>query len=82
MDKAHPLTFLMVVRSLDVKKNLFRPPREGEELLGPEVPYLSEIGTLTYLANCTQSDIAYSVNLLQDKALPNSDALEWYQTHI
>ena len=64
MDKAHPLSSLMVVRSLDVKKDQFRPCEKGEELLGPEVPYLSAIGALMYLANCTRPDIAFSVNLL------------------
>ena len=33
-------------------------------MLGPEVPYLSTIGALLYLANCTRSDIAFAVNLL------------------
>jgi hypothetical protein len=53
MDKAHPLSTPMVVRSLDVKKDPFRPQEVGEETLGPEVPYLSAIGALMYLANCT-----------------------------
>ncbi|WJZ93913.1 hypothetical protein VitviT2T_012812 [Vitis vinifera] len=64
MDKAHPLSSPMVVRSLDVKKDPFRPCENDEELLGPEVPYLSAIGALMYLANCTRPDIAFSVNLL------------------
>ena len=64
MDKAHPLSSHMVVRSLDVKNDPFRPCEKGEELLGPEVPYLSAIGALMYLANCTRPDIAFSVNLL------------------
>ena len=38
--------------------------KKGEELLGQEVPYLSAIGALMYLANCTRPDIAFSVNLL------------------
>ncbi|XP_073137047.1 secreted RxLR effector protein 161-like [Henckelia pumila] len=54
----------MVVRSLDVKKDIFRPRDEQEELLGPEVPYLSAIGALMYLANSTRPDIAFAVNLL------------------
>ncbi|KAK2436707.1 putative mitochondrial protein [Trifolium repens] len=64
MDKCHPLSTPMVVRSLDVKKDPFRPREEDEELLGPEVPYLSAIGALMYLANYTRPDIAFSVNLL------------------
>jgi len=54
----------MVVRSLDVKKDHFRPREDDEEILGPEVPYLSAIGALMYLANCTRPDITFSVNLL------------------
>ena len=64
MDKAHPLSSPMLVSSLDVKNDPFRPCEKGEELLGPEVPYLSAIGALMYLANCTRPDIAFSVNLL------------------
>ncbi|XP_059663813.1 secreted RxLR effector protein 161-like [Cornus florida] len=54
----------MVVRSLDIKKNHFRPRKYDEELLGPEVPYLSAIGALLYLANCIRPDIIFPVNLL------------------
>ena len=64
MDKSHPINYPMVVRSLEVNKDPFRPKEENEELLGPEVPYLSAISALMYLANCTRPDIAFSVNLL------------------
>ena len=64
MDKAHPLSSPMIVRSLDVKKDPFRPCENGEELLGPEVSYICAIGALMYLANCTRPYIAFSVNLL------------------
>ena len=53
MEKANPLSTLMVVRSLSVEKDSFRPCEENEKVLGPEVPYLSAIGALMYLANCT-----------------------------
>ena len=64
MDKAHSLTTPMVVRSLDTEKDPFRPKGEKEKLLGPEVPYLSAIGALMYLANSKRPDIAFAVNLL------------------
>ena len=64
MDKAHPLSTPMIVRSLDVKKDPFQPREDNEEILGPEVPYLSAIGALMYLPNCTCPDIAFAVNLL------------------
>ena len=54
----------MVVRSLDMNKDQFRPKDEDEELLGTEVPYLSAIGALMYVANFTRPDIAFAVNLL------------------
>ena len=37
MNEAHHLTSPIVVCSLDVKKDPFRPCENGEELLGPEV---------------------------------------------
>ena len=64
MNEAHPFTSPMVVRSLNVKNDPFRPFENGEELLDPEVPYLSAIGVLMYLATCTRLDIAFHVNPL------------------
>jgi len=64
MDKSYPSKTPMVVRSLDVEKDPFRPRDDGEEILKPEVPYLSAIGALMYLANCTRPDLAFAVNLL------------------
>ena len=46
------------------EKNSFRLCEKYEELLSLEVPYLSVIGALMYLANCTRPDIAFFVNLL------------------
>ena len=54
----------MVVRSLEVTKDPFRLKEENEELLGPEVPYLSAIGVLMYLANYILPEIDFSINLL------------------
>ncbi|XP_070039730.1 secreted RxLR effector protein 161-like [Nicotiana tomentosiformis] len=62
MDGAHSLSTTMVVRLFDVNKDLFRPQEKNEELLGLEVPYLSAIGALMYLANTTRPDITFSVN--------------------
>ena len=42
----------------------FRSREEDEEILGSEVPYLSIIGVLMYLTNCTKFDILFIVNLL------------------
>ena len=64
MDKSHSLSSFMVVRLLEMTKDSFWPKEENEELLGPEVPYLSAIGALMYLANYTRPDITFSVNLL------------------
>ena len=38
--------------------------KKNEELLDPEVPYVSVICALMYLANYTRPNIAFSVNLL------------------
>ena len=54
----------MVVQQLDKEKDIFRPREEGEEISGPQYPYLSLIGVLMYLANSTKPDIAFTVNLL------------------
>ena len=64
MDKSHFLSSPMVVRLLEVAKDPFWPKEENEELLGPEIPYISTIGALMYLANYTRSDISFSVNLI------------------
>ncbi|KAJ9547654.1 hypothetical protein OSB04_020197 [Centaurea solstitialis] len=64
MDKSHPLSTPMVVRSLDVEEDPFRPPTADEDILGPEVPYLSAIGALMFLAGHTRPDISFYLNLL------------------
>ena len=37
IDCCHPLSTPMVVRSLEVTKDLFRPLEEKEKILGPEI---------------------------------------------
>jgi hypothetical protein len=64
MDKSYPNKTPMVVRSLEMETDQFRPRDEGEDILGPQVLYLSAIEALMYLANCTRPDIAFVVNLL------------------
>ena len=38
VDKSYPSITLMVVHSLDVEKDLFRPRDDGNEILGLNVP--------------------------------------------
>ena len=58
MDKSYPAKAPMVVRSIDLEKDVFRPRDEREEILGSEFPYLSLIRALMYLTNSTRPDIA------------------------
>ena len=46
MDKSHPFSTPMVVRSLEVNKDPFRTREDDKELLDPDVPYLSAIKAL------------------------------------
>ena len=64
MDKTHPLSTPMVMRLLDINRDPFRPHENNKKLLVPEVPYLSAISALMYLANNTWPDIAFPVSLL------------------
>ena len=64
MDKSHSLSYLMIVHSLEVKNKLLCPKEDNEELLGLELPYYNVIGVPMNLANYTQPDIAFLVNLL------------------
>ena len=64
MDKSHLVNSCMVIHSLELNKGPFHHKEENEELSGLEVPYLSAIGALMYLANCIRPDIVFSVNLL------------------
>jgi len=53
MDKLHPSCTPMVIRSLDVDKDSFSSQENDMELLDLDVPYLSVIKSLMYLANYT-----------------------------
>ena len=64
MEKAHSLSTLMVVQSLDVKKDHFLFREDDKEIFSPKIPYINVIDALMYLANCTRPDIAFAVNLL------------------
>ncbi|XP_048605504.1 uncharacterized protein LOC125583019 [Brassica napus] len=64
MADCHPLTSPMVVRTLSMDTNPFRPNMDDEDVLGPEISYLSAIGALMYLTTHTRPDIAFAVNLL------------------
>ena len=44
MDKNYPLSTLIVVQSLDPKKDPFYLKEDDEQILGLEVPYLNAIG--------------------------------------
>jgi len=56
--------YLWLFDHLMRKKNHFLPLKEDEEIVSPEIPYLSAIRALIYLANYTRPDIAFTVNLL------------------
>ncbi|KAM2074966.1 hypothetical protein ACFX1T_037915 [Malus domestica] len=48
-DKAKSSSTPMIFWTLDAKRDPFRPKDDEEEILEPEVPYLSAIGALLYL---------------------------------
>lgn len=64
MDKTHPLNTLITVRSLNSKKDIFRPKENDGDIISPKVPYLNTIEALLYLTQYTRPDIAFSVPLL------------------
>ena len=77
MDNSHPLSTPMVVRSLNINTDPFRPQENDEELLGDETPYLSAIGALMYFANYTRPDICFcSKSTGKIQFLPNKKTLE------
>ena len=63
-DKVKPSSTPMIVLSLDPEKDPFRLKDDDEDVLEAEVPYLSTISALLYLAQCTGLNISFAVNLL------------------
>jgi hypothetical protein len=53
MDKIYPSGITIVVRSLDINKDIFRLQKDDKELLGHEVQYFNTIDVLMYLTNNT-----------------------------
>ena len=82
MDKANSLSTPMVVRSLNIGTDPFRPCEENEEIIDSEFSYLNDIGALMYLANCTRPDISFAVNLLaRFSSAPTKKHWKWIK-HI
>ena len=82
MDKTHPLSSLMVVRSLDVKNDPFRPCEKNEELLGLEVPYLVLLVHLCILPIVHVQTLLFCQFISKIQFRSNSKTLKWYQTYI
>lgn len=49
MDKAYPLSFLVIVHSLDME-TVSHPQEDNKEFLGPKVPNVSVIWAFLYVA--------------------------------
>ena len=63
-NKIEPSSTLMIVHSLDSKKDLFHLTDDNKEILELEVPYLNITNALLYLIQSTRLDILVIVNLL------------------
>lgn len=57
MDKAHPLSTTMIVRRIEKNIDQLCPKEKVEDVLGPEISYLNEIGALMYLAQYMRPNI-------------------------
>ncbi|GJS81989.1 hypothetical protein Tco_0748530 [Tanacetum coccineum] len=60
----------MVVRTLNVEKDHFRPINDDDEIPGIEVPFLSVMGALLFLSSHTRLDISFPLNLLARQEAP------------
>ncbi|XP_068339007.1 secreted RxLR effector protein 161-like [Pyrus communis] len=63
-DKAKPSSTHIDVKTIDAKQDPFHPNEDEEDILENEVSYLSAIGALLYLAQCTRPNISFAINLL------------------
>ena len=63
MDKYRVLSTSMIIDHW-MCKECFRPREEDEKLVGPEVPYLSVIQALVYLANYVYHEVSSTISLL------------------
>jgi hypothetical protein len=70
-----------IVWSSEADKDSFQPKEKDEQGLRPEVPYLSAIGALMYLANCTLPDIALAISVGQVQHRTHQKTLGWRENH-
>jgi hypothetical protein len=54
----------MVMRPHERETDSFRPKSDDEKSMGPKFPYLTAIGALMYLTNCSRLDILFVVSSL------------------
>ena len=64
MDKTYPWSTLMIVWSLDPKKDPFHFKEDNEQIFDHEILYLNIISALMYLTQCTRPNITFSINIL------------------
>lgn len=65
MNKTQSLSSPMILRSLDMDKDLFQLQMNYEKLVGPQVSYIGIIELLMYLTCHTRPNITFGVNLLE-----------------
>ena len=75
--KLHPLSSSMIVRSLEVKNDIFHLKEDNEELLLPEVLYYNVIDALMYIVLHQLGDIGIkSIMYCDNMGLYYSELLE------
>ena len=61
MNKSHEHSTPMVVKSLEVDKDPYKPKEDNEDILGPEVPYLSALLKHLFILQITSCLILHFV---------------------